>query len=93
MKQIKDVCNKIKENKVKAIKSCSVENILGVSLSHGQVEEEKVSLKVYRALREEKMTKKKQSQHCFFKDPFKAAKEVITPKVKSKPKVSKSVLN
>ena len=32
-------------------------------------------------------------QHCFFKDPFKAAKEVITPKVKSKPKVSKSVLN
>ena len=29
----------------------------------------------------------------FFKDPFKSAKDVIKPKVKSKPKVSKSVLN
>ena len=36
---------------------------------------------------------RKQLKHCFFKDPFKAAKEVITPKVKSQSKVPKSVLN
>ena len=32
-------------------------------------------------------------QHCFFKDSFKTAKEVITPKVKSEPKVLKLMLN
>ena len=36
---------------------------------------------------------RKQLQHFFFKDPFKAAKGVIIPKVKNEPKVPKSVLD
>ena len=36
---------------------------------------------------------RKQLQHRIFKDLFKTAKEVITPKVKSESKVTKSVLN
>ena len=54
-------------------------------MSHGHVEEKKTSGKVCRAFKEEK--------HCFFKDPVNSKRIVITPKVKSEPKVSKSVLN
>ena len=37
--------------------------------------------------------RRKQSQRCFFKDAFKTAKEMITPKVKSESQLPKSVLN
>ena len=61
-------------------------------MPHGRADEEKTSLKVCEDSRKRKL-RRKQLKHYFFKDPFKTGKEVITPKVKSEPKVPKSVLH
>ena len=61
-------------------------------MPHGRADEEKTSLKVCEDSRKRKL-RRKQLKHYFFKDPFKTGKEVITPKVKSEPKVPKSVLS
>ena len=88
MKQIKDVRNKIKDL-AKAIKSFSDVKEYGELVF--PTEELKKGRRVLRSAEDSRKRKwrRKQLQHCFFKDLFKTAKEVITPKMK----VSQSFLN
>ena len=75
------------------MKSCSDDNEYGalVILMEELKKRRRVLMSVEHSRK--KRWRRKQLQRCFFEDPFKAAKEVITPKVKSEPKVPKSVLN
>ena len=88
LKQTKDVRNKIKDL-AKAIKSFSDVKEYGELVF--PTEELKKGRRVLRSAEDSRKRKwrRKQLQHCFFKDLFKTAKEVITPKVK----VSQSFLN
>ena len=92
LKHVKDILSKIK-NLVNAMKSCSDENKYGMLVC--LKDELKKRRQVFRSAEHSRKRRwcRKQLQHCFFKDPFKTAKEVITPKVKSEPKVPKSVFN
>ena len=88
LKQIKGVCNKIKDL-AKAMTSCLDENKYGALVC--LMDELKKRRRVLRSGEHSRKRRwhRKQLQHCFFKDPFKIAKEVITPKVKSEPMVPK----
>ena len=92
LKKIKDVRNKIKDL-VKAMNSCSGENEYRALFS--LMDELKKRTLVLRSAEHSRKRRwrRKQLQHCFFKNLFKAGKNGITPKVKSKPKIPKSVLN
>ena len=92
MKQIKDVCNKIKDL-VKATEGCSDENGYGALVC--LINNLKKGRQVLRSAEHSRNRRwcRKQLQHSFFKHLFKTAKDMIAPKVKSEPKVSKSMLN
>ena len=82
LKQIKDVCNKIKDL-AKAMKSCSDASEYGALVY--LMDELKNRRWVSWPAEDSRKRRwcRKQLQHCSFKDLFKTAKEVITPKVKS----------
>ena len=75
------------------MKSCSDENEYGALVC--LMDKLKKRRRVLRSAEHSRKRRwrRKQLQNCFFKDPFKTANEVTTPKVKSEPKFPKSVLN
>ena len=90
--QRKYVRNKIKDL-AKAMKCCSDENEYGALVCF--TDELKKRRRVLRSAEHSRKIRccRKQLQKCFFKGPFKTAKEVILTKLKSETKVPKSVLN
>ena len=92
LKQIKDVRNQIKDL-ARTMKVCSEEDKYTALVE--LMEELKKKRRILRAAEHSRKKRwhRKQVQRRFFQDPFKAAKEVLSPKVKSEPKVPKSVLN
>ena len=92
LKQIKDVHNQIKDL-AGTMKGCSEEDEYTALVE--LMEKLKKKRGILRAAKQsrKKRWRRKQVQRHFFRDLFKAAKEVLSPKVKSEPKVPKSVLN